>query len=66
MDMVDLAKQNDCVKFVLNATDIFSRFARRIFTSSTPGQRISLLFLQPFTYTVSTDFESAMRFNNLV
>ena len=27
MDMVDLAKQNDGVKYVLVATDIFSRFA---------------------------------------
>ena len=27
MDMVDLAKQNDGVKYVLVSTDIFSRFA---------------------------------------
>ena len=27
MDMVDLAKQNDGVKYVLVAKDIFSRFA---------------------------------------
>ena len=28
MDMVDLAKQNDGVKYVLAAKDIFSRFAQ--------------------------------------